>query len=93
VGSPLFGARVGHAQLFLRPISAVFGRPASDLCLGGTGVGVCPSRAVVRPLSPFPPLPAACFGGSLLQCRMFFSLFLGHSLLVLVSIFTGIFGG
>jgi len=93
VGSPLFGARVDHAQLFFWPISAVVGRPASVLRLGGAVVGACPSRAAVRLLGPFPPLPATCFWAVSASVSCVLSLFLDHSLLVLGSIFMGIFVG
>jgi hypothetical protein len=66
---------------------------ASDLRLGGIGVGACPSRVTVLLLGPFSPLLAACFGWFLLSVVCFFLFFLGHSLLVFGSNFMRIFVG
>jgi hypothetical protein len=84
----------GSRTVFFWPISAVSGRLASVLRLGGAGVSAWPSRAAVRLLGPFPLLPATCFGwfSASMSC-VFFSLFLGHSLLLLSSNFMGIFVG
>jgi hypothetical protein len=65
----------GPRASFFWPFLVAIGHTASDLRLGGTDVSACPSRAAVRHLGPFPPLPAACFGWFLLKCRVFFSLF------------------
>jgi hypothetical protein len=84
----------GPRSAFFRPFSMAIGYTASDLRLGGTGVGSCPSIAAVRHLGPFPPLPTDFFGWFLLKCScVFFSCFSGHSLLVFGSNFMGIFVG
>jgi hypothetical protein len=65
----------GPRTAFFWLISAATGHTASNLCLGGTGVGACPSRAAVRLLGPFPPLPAACFVWFFASVSYVFSLF------------------
>jgi len=65
----------GPRAAFFWPISTDSSRSASDVRLGGTGVSACPSRAAIRLLGPFPPLPVACFEWFLLQCRVFFFFF------------------
>jgi hypothetical protein len=90
----LFGARVGHAPLFLavsrrlpilRRRTFVWVAPVSAHVLHAPPSGL---------LGPIPPLPAACLGGFCLSVMCFFFLFfLGHNLLVLGSNFKGIFVG
>jgi hypothetical protein len=78
--------RVWAKRRFFWPISAVFGRPALILRLGGAGVGACTTRAAFRLLGLFPPLLAACFLGDLcFNVLCFFSFFGSQSACVWVQ--------
>jgi hypothetical protein len=83
----------GPRSAFFRPGSVATGYTASELCLGGTGVGACPSRATVRHLGPLLYCQQLVLGGFCLSVLVFFSCFSDHSLLVFGSNFMGIFVG
>jgi len=68
----------GPRAAYFWPISVATGHTASDLRLGGTGVGACPSRAAVLHLGPLSSTAGSLFWVvfASVSC-VFFSLFLG----------------